>query len=113
MEPKTLQALQESIKHWERVVADPLHEETGVHHCALCKLFYPNNQESPMEAFLNDPCKGCPIKEKTGAPFCEGTPYDRVAHLGLHEKEGTDEYKEAAQEELDFLRSLLPVEVNG
>ena len=102
MDAKTLTPLEESIAHWERI-RDGKEPELGVANCALCK------------SFISGGCVGCPVREFSGKPGCEGTPYVVWAHLTevpnkLYRIAETPEEIAAAQAELDFLRSLLPKE---
>lgn len=107
MNQKTLTMLQKSIEHWERNAAEkPEDASTRAADCALCGVF--NNSYTAE----ND-CLGCPVYEKTGETFCEGSPYPRADTAlriwrrfpnSLREKE----WREAARDELEFLKSLLP-----
>lgn len=99
MNARTLKALRASIAHWRRMtVGRPREYETiGPDDCALCKLFH--------EKFG---CMGCPVREHTGEKNCRSTPYVRAEYIfDLH---GLSSYlfRKAAQDELDFLKSLLP-----
>lgn len=90
MDPKTLEALHGSIAKWEAIVAGT-GKDHGCENCPLCILF-----DEPD-------CGDCPVKQRTGRPFCEGSPYAVYGAYGTAGKT-----KENAQAELDFLRSLLP-----
>lgn len=103
MSKATLKALRGSIAKWEKIVAGT-GVDKGPDNCALCKRF-----------FYRD-CSGCPVNDKTGEG-CQRTPYDRWADVtetetdmtaAGHRKAVSPEAKEAAQAELDFLKSLLP-----
>jgi hypothetical protein len=105
MDPATLEALKGSIRHWEENLAaeTPDDAHTGPSHCLLCRRFH-----------MNPNCEGCPVSQYTGQNNCHGTPYvmaDR-RHRFWNSMPDSDEYKErwreAAQAELDFLKSLLP-----
>jgi hypothetical protein len=98
--------LEKSIKHWEANVAAELPNEasTAASDCALCV-------ETP-----GLDCGTCPVKMQTGKIECEGTPYGeardalslwnyRPSNLNLKLKAA---FRKAAQEELDFLKGLLP-----
>ena len=82
---KTIQALKDSIKHWENLRNGT---ETGHsdNECALCGLFYDYG------------CVDCPIWKKTGEKYCRETPYVQ------YWKNNTPEN---AQKEIDFLKDLL------
>lgn len=97
MDKKTLEALQASIKHWEANVAAKTIKETSTaaSDCALCDLF--------LREHL---CVGCPVFVKTEGRYCGRTPYIK-ADQAWRSKD-LPSFHEAAQEELDFLRSLLP-----
>ena len=105
MDRKTLAALKKSIEHWERLASGQARrgEWIGPGHCALCKLF------------LDGACKDCPVAERTGYRYCDGTPYGIVqAYVDarfLVDRESilnSQEFKSAARKELRFLKSLLP-----
>ena len=81
--------------------------------CALCRLFH---------AIYN--CRRCPVKERTGEPYCNNTPYaaaldakdswmygdDEVTWQEGHEFivmwRLREEFKNAARDEIRFLESL-------
>lgn len=107
MRPKTLKALQASIAHWEQNVAAGHPNEASTHglDCALCGEFAWQDEVAL--------CEGCPVKKRTGYSTCYGTPYygARFALNEWHENPRAkyrDAFREKAQEELEFLRSLLP-----
>lgn len=88
---KEQRAINESVKHWERVVLDK-GEPIGAENCALCKIYMP------------DLCRGCPVKETTGAAGCAATPYELVR---LAESRGDfDERSRRARVMLGFLKAL-------
>lgn len=103
MDKRTANALKKSIKHWEENVAatSPKEVTLGLAHCALCHAFWVRT------------CKGCPIAEHTGHIGCADTPYEKAEKAfealatNVYPK-AFDAFTRAAQEELDFLRSLLP-----
>lgn len=106
MDERTLAALKGSIAKWEAIVADE-GEDSGPNNCPLCQLFHPahGGKGNPVD------CGGCPVREATGQMGCGGTPYDTYEVLTV---DGDDDDVEAiaaaAQEELEFLRSLLPAD---
>ncbi len=97
MKAETLEALKSSIAHWERVVInltlgnEP--ESVGYDTCDLCKRFTCGVCE----------CAGewCPVRIKMQTAQCRNTPYVKYF---------SDRTTDNAQKELDFLKSLLPVE---
>lgn len=101
MPPRTLEALRGSIEKWERVVS------TGANgnrwsDCPLC------------DRFIDIDCRGCPVAAATGQKGCRGSPYTaykRLYDLSSSSEPGkSPEVIAAAQDELAFLKSLLPSE---
>jgi hypothetical protein len=111
-----LDALQRSIAHWEENVAATRIQDVriGAGDCRLCVVFRGNSEvQKPSD------CIGCPVAEKTGQIYCRLTPYSNALRFfdrawANRATRGPSVYltcfKQAAQEELDFLRSLLPTE---
>lgn len=103
-----LKALLGSIEHWEAntelALAGGL-PLLGADKCALCALYF-------QEYDLTQSCHGCPVMEATGESGCKGTPYSTVGMLVHQRKMGYHVPKgalvEACEEEVEFLRSLLP-----
>lgn len=101
MDAKTLEALRGSIAKWEGIVAGEEVDDGG-DNCPLCQIFNASTDR-------RDPaCNGCPVRERTGMPFCSGSPYADAVDAEEDEGADSDEYRVAAQAELDFLKSLLP-----
>lgn len=105
MKRKTLAALKKSIKHWERNIAAETHSEVsiGAADCPLCLEFIDHN---PCH-----PCVGCPVMKKTGRPRCFSTPYYLARDVYWSWRDGSltrEAWRAEAQDELDFLKSLLP-----
>lgn len=92
----TINAVKDSISHWEQMRDERnCGEVPDASFCALCDLF-------------NNDCRQCPVMIVTGETDCVDTPFyeARIAF-----EEGSDEvWREAAQKEIDFLKSLLPEE---
>lgn len=104
MDPETVNALNGSIKKWERVLSEGT-DGTNWMDCPLCLLFWEKN------------CNGCPVRDRTGRPICQGSPFEQYADArDAVDGDGVDEMDigeepsviAAAQAELDFLKSLLP-----
>lgn len=95
MNAKTLKALNESIRHWERMRKNP-HGEDRPHgeDCALCDLFF------------HKACSACPVRIATGQLYCYGTPYYQASAAWRDRLMIT--FKEYAGQEIDFLKSLRP-----
>jgi len=71
MKKKVEIALLKSRIHWWKIhsmdVNDiPEAEEPGVASCALCREY---------NLILANKCEGCPVKAKTGLPYCQDTPF--------------------------------------
>jgi hypothetical protein len=110
MDEKTLEALKGSIKKWEDI-RDGLIDDKGTRNCPLCKMF---SVADPI-----DDCVGCPIAEAVDDIHCYGTPYsvfnafDNKFTMPLTELTNEDDIamrRRLAQDEIDFLASLLPKE---
>jgi len=107
MDNNTLKALQGSIAKWEGIV-NGTSEDNGSENCPLC-LMYNNDISTRIE------CAGCPVAAAAADFGCGGTPYtdwSDYQHIngyrGFPQRVFDDCSREIAQEELDFLKSLLP-----
>lgn len=108
MDSRTLKALNASIAEWKKNAEATKTSDVllGVADCPLCNLFWKLDR--------GESCVGCPVFSQ-GHFRCDGTPYDDAEQrYSEWDDEGIDEYREAfcaaAQDEVDFLRSLLPAE---
>lgn len=90
------EALEASIRHWERVVFDPLGEPIGSGYCKLCCLY--NNG-------MDDDCYECPVFAHTGRAYCKGTPYIKYINIELRDS-NIEQLRKLANDELQFLISL-------
>jgi hypothetical protein len=99
--PETLAALEGSIDKWERIAAGEIADQ-GCSSCPLCRVFL----------FARNTCFGCPVMERTGEGGCRRTPYTQFDHLDEDDSgwARTAGQIEAAQAEVDFLKSLLPAD---
>lgn len=99
MDEQTCIALEGAIKKWEDIVAGTGIDRGGSN-CPLCVIF------------LEDACKDCPVRVKTGHPQCRTTPWIQwvSATMGMDfpRRVTNERQRAAAQAELDFLRSLRP-----
>lgn len=97
MDAETLEALKGSITKWELVLAG---KENGNcrSNCPLCTKFY------------RDGCQGCPVFKSTGREYCSGSPYKDYIRACNASNPNADALAQAALAELNFLKSLLPVE---
>ena len=106
----TLKALEDSIKHWEDNVRSArfgMYIPLGASQCPLCKLFNIDREAA---------CEGCPVKSHTGKPFCQGTPYGKVASIKNDSVLGPQPNQKLiawCEKELNFLKSLLPKEMEN
>lgn len=100
MDAKTKDALLASIRKWEEIVAGT-GTDLGMDNCALCQMFAVDDDPE-------DPCGGCPVKEKTGRSSCHESPYVEFRRGSTNGRVTDTRSKALAQAELDFLRSLLP-----
>ena len=98
MNRRTLFALRGSIRKWQGIVAGT-EVDKGAANCPLCLLF--NRQGG---------CGKCPVKEKTGRNWCDGTPFNEWEdeNPGFDRRANTPQLKRIARKELNFLKSLLP-----
>ena len=105
MNKRTLEALQGSIKKWDRIVKDARAMDRGKNNCPLCEEFWGNS------------CRGCPVAKKTGVTSCNKTPYaawgthlidDHRQFSPHHRVPGCKTCMKWAKAERDFLIGLLP-----
>lgn len=127
MRPDTLTALQQSIAHWERLLANepieikvPKHvqEDVGVSpyitenadggSCALCWKF------DSARGCVTPEGEYCPVARRTGHDGCGGSPWSS-AYGAYYERRKHEEnsdkylaYSKKIQAEVDFLKSLEP-----
>ena len=100
MPARTLKALKGSIAKWEKIVKGDM-VDLGTDNCPLCDLFWSPDLK----------CLGCPVSAKVGVGGCVGSPYMPWLQLfpwGESKRVKTKKQREAAREELAFLKSLLP-----
>lgn len=103
-----IEALEKSIKHWERIRLDP-DEPTGNSSCALCQLAKGRTDPSGMYYA----CTGCPVLSRTPNDWgCDATPFTDYINAWAEDWKAYTEETEAARvvaanAELEFLRSLL------
>lgn len=104
MNKKTLEALKDSIAHWDRMSkgkAGPL-EIPDADNCALCRIY--NNGFNRV----NRGCAGCPVMAKTGESVCRSTPF-MAAHRAWQLKGIKSlSFQYEAVKMRNFLKSLLP-----
>jgi hypothetical protein len=96
----TRAALEASIKHWEEnVAAETAYDvKIGPNECALCRMYWEQHN-----------CGECPVAAATGEPECDLTPFVdawRAWGCWRESDDMRDAWRQAAQAELDFLKSL-------
>lgn len=96
MDQQTYDALEACITKYEKAYTGAIALRLGSSKCALCTLF----NKAP------DPCKGCPVYERTGHPSCENTPYIELAYLSRQYQQDDPRVREVILEEIRFLKSL-------
>ena len=99
-------ALEESIKHWERLLAcktKEAFEREGYNGpaCPLCRLYVYRDDYIVS-------CGNCPVREHTGKQGCAGTPYNAAqrAILAYRLRERMTLPRRQIKAELEFLKSL-------
>ena len=98
---RILVALKKSVKHWQENFDSNNYLDIMIYDddCPLCHLFG-----------ADDDCKGCPIRDYTGKPNCQKTPWNQVrnAHCNDLVETGTPskKLKNAIKKELTFLENL-------
>jgi hypothetical protein len=104
-----LLGLKKSIEKWEGIV-NRSEVDDGTNNCQLCIQYF-----DEIQFYYPNACSGCPVSESVGLPGCKGTPYIAWAKYQEDSDIGDTKYKvfddhskKLAQDELDFLRSLLP-----
>ena len=103
MTNKALNALHGSIEHWDRLIEGVEDEEPSIQQCPLCRAFRYHAG--------GDICKSCPVRDATGQTLCHGTPYKRAYaawYRWMHGGRNKAKWLAAGQEELAFLKGLLP-----
>lgn len=100
-------ALQESIKHWERMRDDKCvdGEASDSEGCACCE--YANGLVEDDEGWGLNVCVGCPIYEYTGETDCIATPYYQARNIQNYHSGYSVGYKEDAQRMIDFMQNIL------
>ena len=98
MDNRTLTALRASIAKWRRNarIKDLDEARVDTDSCPLCTLFVGNN------------CVGCPVAKQAGMLYCKGTPYIEASNAYVNDN--LPAFHAAAEAEVAFLTSLLPVE---
>jgi hypothetical protein len=88
-----------SVKHWEELRDNPRSSTPSSRNCPLCRLFLVDDWNQ---------CYGCPVALKTGLPGCEGSPWKKAFRQWSLCYDGRpNKFKQAAQAEIDFLKSLI------
>lgn len=111
MDESTREAVLDSVRKYRNLMwlARPdmiFNTRMGITDCPLCKKFF--------RAFVEENCKMCPVRIKTGHPLCMYTPYGKVMQArsnilndGVSIDSRTKRWREACKAEAEFLESLL------
>ena len=106
------EALEGSIKKWEDIVAGT-GKDNGSSNCPLCRKYQYCDVDDDDNYQV---CLGCPVAEKTGEAYCDGSPYtawmEEMKSLGrpwTKFEADTPKLVELAKAELEFLKSLREV----
>lgn len=96
-------ALFKSIQHWKRIAKGKAYSN-GTETCALC-------QEFLCSEFYGDDCRKCPVAEKTGEEYCDGTPFPEFTKVAHTDEAGFrwalgKPAQAAAEKEVKFLKSI-------
>ncbi len=108
MDERTRELVQRSIdEKWALILKGEANDE-GHDDCPLCAEFLDPVSGTPED----DDCFGCPISNKTGLPYCNGSPYREWScrHNELSVEPWTADTparKKAAQAMITFLEGLL------
>ncbi len=96
----TAEALQASVKHWQRLAAGKAGPKETVFSkdCPLCEKFL-------MRRRVEKQCVGCPIFERTGAKYCNLSPWVEASEA-TYAGYNTKVFKAAAGKMVLFLKSL-------
>ena len=114
MRKATLEALKKSIRHWERmrdgkrikiksICGFMELEEPDSQFCALCRRFERNCFDLDW----------CPVARCVGEDDCNHTPWYEASKSFHNVGPDSPEFKKAAAEEVEFLKSLLPENESG
>ena len=80
-----LNAIDASILKWKNIYIGKTADHS-YRNCSLCTLY--NKFICTKTSAYNTQCEGCPIKEQTGKPYCESTPYEQwLKHAGKCNRE--------------------------
>lgn len=98
MKPEVRAALEKSIEKWkENAKVERIGDaRIFVSSCPLCRMFYIPNRR----------CDGCPVNSATGLSDCSGSPWEAARAMLYSGDLGA--FREAALQEVEFLKSLLP-----
>lgn len=88
-----------SISHWERMRdgTQAEGESPDSFSCPLCRAYLKKSMSF---------CDGCPVKEASGESHCENSPWPMASMAWLARRRYPAVWKQAAQSEIDFLKSL-------
>ena len=109
MDADTLAALRASIAKWRAnvIAGRPQAARIQASDCPLCKIYLRGDLRPPGY------CTECPVRQRTGHDGCEQTPWMEARRaltdwINLNCDYAREDWRRAAQREVDFLISLLP-----
>lgn len=111
MDEEVRNAIRASInkyKRYSKYTAEYQINDTllGCVSCALCRLFMdPTSKITLCVKDHNGKEEKCPVYERTGALFCESTPYNDVCDA--QDARDVFMWQDACEDEVEFLESLL------
>jgi len=107
MNKATAKALEQSIKHWERMRDGKRHKTKDDTDNSIDGLEVPMAEDCALcRKFDCQICEGCPVMNKTGKDNCDGSPYWKARYAFNERGVDSPEFKAAAQKMIDFLESL-------
>lgn len=121
MNLETQRAVEESVRHWDGILAMEPGEAPVAEQCALCAMFprYELHISDDGERLKISGCFDaslrtlCPINERTGHAGCENTPWDNASNayanrISARRPIYTPNEEQAIRRERNWLRSFLP-----
>jgi len=108
MDLETQRAVEESVRHWGRILALVPGESPEASQCALCKKF-----DVSLLPCVDEHGESCPIKERTGVDGCGETPWADANSAYIHmryvqETSWPERQESAIRKELGWVKSFLP-----
>lgn len=90
-----------TIEKWQDIVTGK-GKDNCRDNCALCETYRVSEVEERKQT-SSEHCSSCPVKHKTGQPFCQGSPWPN--YNSSHDTKAKQTH---ALEVLEYLKSLSP-----